>query len=73
MDRPAEAPWVANERKTKNAGAARQRDKKDEIGKKFRGSRPKRPDSRDFVEKSARYRHNFNSGVRFRQDSMQIM
>ena len=73
MDRPAEAPGVANERKTQNAGAARQRDKKDEIGKKFRGSRPKRPDSRDFVEKPARYRHNFNSGVRFRQDSMQIM
>lgn len=56
---------MANERKTKNAGAARQRDKKDEIGKKFRGSRPKRSDSRDFVEKPARYRHNFNSGVRF--------
>lgn len=64
---------MANERKTKNAGAARQRDKKDEIGKKFRGSRPKRSDSRDFVEKPARYRHNFNSRVRFRQDSMQIM
>ena len=64
---------MAGERKTKNAGAARQRDKKDEIGKKFRGSRPKRSDSRDFVEKPARYRHNFNSGVRFRQDSMQIM
>ena len=39
MDRPAEAPGVANERKTKNAGAARQRDKKDEIGKKIQ--RPK--------------------------------
>ena len=73
MDRPAEAPGVANERKTQNAGAARQRDKKDEIGKKFRGPRPKRSDGRDFVEKPARYRHNFNSGVRFRQDSMQIM
>ena len=64
---------MADERKTKNAGAAAQRDKQDKIGKNFRGPRPKRSDSRDVVEKPARYRHNFNSGVRFRQDSMQIM
>lgn len=64
---------MADERKIKNAGAAAQRDKQDKIGKNFRGPRPKRSDSRDFVEKPARYRHNFNSGVRFRQDSMQIM
>ena len=64
---------MADERKTKNAGAAAQRDKQDKIGKNFRGPRPKRSDSRDFVDKPARYRHNFNSGVRSRQDSMQIM